>query len=286
MTTAPSVSLALKKFNIDATDDRRTIVIIGKRNVGKSQMTADWLFHKRAIPVGIVMSSTEEATGFFKDVCGVPDTFIYHEWEPDVIDKVISKQRALSKAGTPRNCFIVLDDLAFDKAIFNSRQMREMMFNGRHYGIMLIITAQFLGDLPTYFRSNIDYVVAYRTPGIQDRERLWKNFFGVIPSFPMFCGIMDKCTENYEALILDNTVQSNTLTDCIYWYKAPLRAPTSNAFRIGCSAYHVFHQKRGRTAKDDRDRKDRQHGVAETPPPDTGIPRNPRHPRVTVRKLR
>lgn len=271
-----NISLALKRFNISATDDKRVVCIIGKRNSGKSQMTADWLFHKRKIPVGIVLSSTEEATGFFKTICGVPDTFIYHEWEPDVIDKVIAKQRALAKAGTPRNCFVVLDDLAFDKAIFNSRQMREMMFNGRHYGLCLIITAQFLGDLPTYFRSNVDYVVAYRTPGIQDRERLWKNFFGVIPSFPMFCGIMDKCTENYEAIILDNTVQSNQLSDCIFWYKAPLRTPTSNTFKIGCPAYHAFHQKRGIAAKEEK-------AAAEEEPQTTA--RNPRHPRVTVKKL-
>lgn len=276
-----NVSLALTRFNIDTTDDRRTIVIIGKRNSGKSQMTADWLCHKRAIPVGIVMSSTEEATGFFKTTCGVPDTFIYHEWEPDVIDKVISKQRALAKAGTPRNCFIVLDDLAFDKAIFNSKQMREMMFNGRHYGIMLIITAQFLGDLPTYFRSNIDYVIAYRTPGIQDRERLWKNFFGVIPTFPMFCGIMDKCTENYECIILDNTVQSNKLSDCIYWYKAPLRTSTSNTFRIGCSTFHKFHSLKGRAAKEEEEKRQADAAAAEQ----SFVPRNPRHPNVTVRKL-
>jgi hypothetical protein len=212
------------------------------------------------------------------------DTFIYQSWEPDDIDKVIAKQRALAKAGTPRNCFIVLDDLAFDKAIFNSKQMREMMFNGRHYGIMLIITAQFLGDLPTYFRSNIDYVIAYRTPGIQDRERLWKNFFGVIPTFPMFCSIMSNCTENYECLILDNTVQSNSLGDCIFWYKAPLRTTSSNTFRIGCSAYHSFHQKRGRSAQEEREKSEAAAARGDTMSMEP--PRNPRHPNVTVKKLR
>ena len=114
--------------------------------------------------------------------------------------------------------------------------MRELLFNGRHYGIMLvrrsrvavswrcfhlrrsfsalpsqIITAQFLGDLPTFFRSNVDYVVTYRTPGIQDRERLYRNFFGVIPSFHMFQSIMDATTENYSGQTL-RTIQIGSIS--------------------------------------------------------------------------
>lgn len=244
-----TTQLALQRFDVGKTDEKRVIVIIGKRNSGKSQMTADWLFHKRKMSAGVLMSSTEEATGFFKSVIGIPDTYVYGEWDGAVIDTIIAKQRKHAKAGTLRNCFIVLDDLAFDKKIFSSKQMRELLFNGRHYGIMLIITAQFLGDLPTFFRSNVDYVVTYRTPGIQDRERLYRNFFGVIPSFHMFQSIMDATTENYSALILDNTVQSNALGDCIFWYKAPLRTPTSGNFKIGCHAYHAFARRRGK--KDD-----------------------------------
>jgi len=240
-----------------------------------SQMSADWLFHKRRIPVGILMSSTEEATGFFKSVCGIPDTYIYPEWNPEVIDTIIAKQRKLAKAGKLRNCFIVLDDLAFDKAIFNSKQMRELMFNGRHYGIMLIITAQFLGDLPTYFRSNVDYVITYRTPSIQDRDRLYKNFFGVVPTFGMFQAIMDSTTENYSALVLDNTVQSNALADCIQWYKAPLRGPAMGNFQIGCKAFHTFARRRGK--KDDL--------LPEESPANPHRPTTAKNPRVLVKKL-
>ena len=235
------------------------------------------------------MSSTEEATGFFKSVARIPDQYIFSEWNPDAIDAIIKKQARLAKLKKAQNCFIVLDDLAFDKAIFNSRQMRQLLFNGRHYSIMLVITAQFLGDLPTYFRSNVDYVVTYRTPGIQDRDRLYKNFFGVIPTFHMFCAIMDSCTENYSALVLDNTVQSNALQDCIFWYKAPLRTPTQGAFRIGCPAYHAFAKRRGK--KDDvlPDNDPAAAGASGAPavnePPAKPMPTAAK-PRVVVKRLK
>lgn len=239
-------TLSLRRFDMDKTGDRCVFLIVGKRNTGKSQLTADLLFHKRHISVGILMSSTEEATGFFKDVTGIPDTYTYGEWNPDVVDIIIAKQKRLAKSGKMRTCFIVLDDLAFDKGPFKSKQMRELMFNGRHYGILLVITAQFLGDIPTYFRANVDYVVTCRTPGIQDRERLWKNFFGMIPTFHMFQSIMNNVTTEYGTLVMDNTVQSNSLTDCIFWYKAPLRGKNMLSFKVGCPAYHNFARKHGK----------------------------------------
>ena len=128
-------TLALKKFDMAKTDDRRVFLIVGKRNSGKSIVLADLLYHKRHIPMGILKSSTEEATGYFHETCGVPDAYIYSEWRPDVIDTIIAKQKKLAKEGTMRNIFIVLDDLAFNKSLFLSKQMRELMFNGRHYGI-------------------------------------------------------------------------------------------------------------------------------------------------------
>ena len=165
----------------------------------------------------------------------------------------------------------MLDDLAFDKQLFNSKQMRQLMFNGRHYGICLIITAQFMGDLPVAFRSNVDYVIVGRTPGIQDRERLWKNFFGAIPTFHMFNAIMDNTTEDYHFLVLDNTVQSNKLEDSIFWYKAPLRGPGVNAFQIGCRAYHTFAERKAR--KDDE------------PPAGVSAPVSARKPRVVIKRV-
>jgi hypothetical protein len=270
-----TTQLALRKFDISSADDRRVFLLVGKRNTGKSVMLADIMYHKRHIPVGILMSATEEATGYFQLVASIPNTYIYNEWNPQVIDTIIEKQKKLTKSGKMRNCFIVLDDLAFDKQLFNSKQMRELMMNGRHYGICLIITAQFLGDLPTYFRSNVDYVITCRTPGIQDRERLWKNFFGAIPTYHMFGAIMDSTTEDYHVLVLDNTVQSNKLEDQIFWYKAPLRGAKMGVFKIGCKAYHEFAKKKGK--KDEL--------LPDESPSASTAHQNPRKPKVIVRKV-
>jgi hypothetical protein len=50
---------------------------------------------------------------------------------------------------------------------------------------------------------------------------------------------MDACTENYECLVLDNTAKSNKITDCVFWYKAPVR----RNFRVGGAAFWQYHQR-------------------------------------------
>ena len=55
----------------------------------------------------------------------------------------------------------------------------------------------------------------------------------------MFCKVMDACTENYECLVLDNTVKSNKIQDCVFWYKATLR----KNFRVGSPQLWTMHKK-------------------------------------------
>jgi hypothetical protein len=74
---------------------------------------------------------------------------------------------------------------------------------------------------------------------IQNREKLYKSFFGVFPTFDMFNQVMTSCTENYECLVLDNTSKSNKIEDCVFWYKAKVR----KNFRVGSPALWAAHNK-------------------------------------------
>jgi len=84
-------------------------------------------------------------------------------------------------------------------------------------------------------RGNIDYVFVLKDNIIANRERLHRNFFGMIPNFEMFQQIMNQCTENYECLVLDNTSVSNEIEDCVFWYKAK---PRDN-FLVGDARYKM-----------------------------------------------
>ena len=53
------MNLELRKFDISEIKDDKVVVLIGKRDTGKSFLCRDILYHHAGIPVGQVISGTE-----------------------------------------------------------------------------------------------------------------------------------------------------------------------------------------------------------------------------------
>ena len=140
------------------------------------------------------------------------------------------------------NCdaFILLDDCMYDKKFLKDTCIRQCFMNGRHWKLFFMLSLQYCMDLSPDLRSNVDYVFVLRENVIQNRERIYKSFFGIFPTLDMFSQVMNACTENYECLVLDNTSRSNKIEDCVFWYKAAYPIPK---FRLGSSALWKYHSK-------------------------------------------
>ena len=230
------MNIQLKKFDPSRIADDKVCVFIGKRGTGKSTLVTDILYHKRHIPAGVVMSGTEDGNHYYKQF--VPDLFIYGDYHRDVIEKVIDRQKRLKSTGKTSPAFILLDDCMWNKAFLKDTCIRQCFMNGRHWNIFFMLTMQYCMDLSPDLRTNVDYVFILRENVIQNRERLWKAFFGIFPSFELFNQVMNACTENFECLVLDNTSRSNKIEDCVFYYKAPIR----KGFRVGSSHMWNYHQ--------------------------------------------
>lgn len=230
------MNIQLRKFDPSKIADDKVCVVIGKRGTGKSTLVTDLLYHKKDIPAGVVMSATEEGNHYYKQF--VPDLFIYGDYSRETIERVIDRQKRLISTGKKTPVFILLDDCMYNKAFMKDNCIRQCFMNGRHWKIFFVLTMQYCMDLSPDLRANVDYVFILRENVIQNRERLWKSFFGVFPSFELFNQVMNACTENYECLVLDNTSKSNRLEDCVFYYKAPIR----KGFRVGSHAFWNHHR--------------------------------------------
>ena len=95
------MSLELKKFdmkNISFKPDENkgpVIVLIGKRDTGKSFLVRDLLYYQQDIPIGTVISGTEEGNGFYASM--VPKLFIHKEYNSSIIENVLKRQRNVLK---------------------------------------------------------------------------------------------------------------------------------------------------------------------------------------------
>jgi hypothetical protein len=218
------MELQLRKFDMKDIKDDKVVVLIGKRDTGKSFLCKDILYHHRNIPVGQVISGTEGANQFYSKM--VPKLFIHKEFNTQIVQNILKRQGMLidkinqGQTNIDPRSFLILDDCLYDNSWAKDKYMRSVFMNGRHYKLLFLLTMQFALGVPPNLRTNIDYVFILRENYVSNRKRLYEHYAGMFPSFEMFCQIMDQCTENYECLVINNNAKSNKLTDQVFWYKA------------------------------------------------------------------
>lgn len=256
------MTLELKKFDMKRItflkDENKgpVIVLIGRRDTGKSYLVRDLLYHHRDIPIGTVISGTEAGNGFYAS--HVPKLFIHDEYSSGIIENILKRQKSVMKEVQkqiqmyktskidPRS-FVILDDCLYDSTWTRDKLMRLLFMNGRHWKVLLVITMQYPLGCPPTLRTNIDFVFILREPYISNRKRIYDNYAGMFPTFESFCQVMDQCTENYECLVIDNNVKSNKLNEQIFWYKAD--STIRHDFKLGAKEFWEM----SKNIKDDDD---------------------------------
>ena len=246
------MTLDLKKFdmkNISFRPDENkgpVIVLIGRRDTGKSYLVRDLLYYHQDIPIGTVISGTEAGNGFFS--AHVPKLFIHDEYNSAIIENILKRQKtvlkqikremeAYKRTNIDARAFVILDDCLYDNSWIRDTNIRSLFMNGRHWKILFIITMQYALGVPPNLRTNVDYVFILRENFVSNRKRLYEHYAGMFPSFDIFCQVMDACTENYECLVIHNNAKSNKLEDQVFWYKA---SPHPD-FKIGAEEFWKAH---------------------------------------------
>ena len=216
------MTLELKKFDMSMITFKKeenkgpVIVLIGRRDTGKSFLVRDLLYHHQNIPLGTVISGTEAGNGFFSE--HVPKLFIHDEYDTNIIVNILKRQKVVLKqmqkqiqvykrSSIDPRAFVILDDCLYDNTWSRDKQMRLLFMNGRHWKVMLVITMQYPLGIPPTLRTNIDYVFILREPYIANRKRIYENFAGMFPTLESFCTVMDQTTENYECLVINNNAK-------------------------------------------------------------------------------
>ena len=137
------MEIQLKRFNIEEIKDDKVVVLIGKRDTGKSFLCKDIMSHHTNIPAGQVISGTEAANEFYSKM--VPKLFIYEEYEPGIIERLLKRQRMMldrckESINTDPRAFLILDDCLYDNSWTKDKNVRSLFMNGRHFKILFMIT--------------------------------------------------------------------------------------------------------------------------------------------------
>jgi hypothetical protein len=242
MAAEQELSLSLRKFDMKMIPQDATCVFIGRRRTGKSTLLKDLLYYHQDIPMGTVISGTEESNSFFGKM--IPPAFIHNDYNPIILSNFVKSQRSVMarikketdagmKSRIDPRAFLILDDCMYDDSWTRDVNIRYLFMNGRHIKTFFMITMQYPLGVPPVLRTNIDFVFILREPSPQNRRRIFENYGSAFPTFEFFCQVMDQCTNNYECIVINNAIQSNKLVDSIYWYKADMHGD----FRIGAPEF-------------------------------------------------
>ena len=212
------------------------------------------MYHQQDIPAGTVISGTESANHHFASF--VPPIFIHEEYKASITEDFAKRQKKLKKriekgeTDIDERAFFVMDDCLYDDGSWKKdKNIKWIFMNGRHYGILFLITMQYPLGIGPNLRTNIDYVFILRENIVSNRRRIFEHYAGMFPTFEIFQSIMDQCTENYECLVIHNNAKSNKIEDQVFWYKAESR----DNFRMCDDEVWQFSDKYARDNDDDEE---------------------------------
>lgn len=190
------MQLNLKKFDPKTIENRRirrggiVTAVLGNRYSGKTTLLNDLMKYTDVTPEMLDTSK---------------------------IEQIMKKQRNRKVNNDNKSVLLYSDDPS--GCVLNNKPMHDLFMNGAHLHASLFLTLTHCTDIPPGLRGNVDYV--FFLDNGADTRKVFECFFGICPNLNTFNQLVDKVTNYYGCLVLDNTCTSGNLEDMLFWYKAP-----------------------------------------------------------------
>ncbi len=238
----------INEFKFEYLVENPAIVMIAKRGSGKSVVCKALLKHFEKIPVGIIISRTDRVDPFFANF--FPDSFIYYDYKSEIIEKLVKRQeiimekykekRKLGKRIDPRALIIMDDCLASKGTWMRDQPISELLFNGRHFFIMYVLTMQYPLGITPELRCNFDYIFLLAEDSFSNIKRMHEHYAGMFPTLDAFRQVFMQLTENFGCMVINNRGSRKSIFDKIYHYKAPIYKDSE--IKSGCYQFRKYHE--------------------------------------------
>ena len=182
---------------------------IAKRGSGKSFLTKYLVHHwieNKDIDDVMVFTNTNEVNNEYDYL---KKKFIFNRYDEKTMKKIIEtqKQQIIKHPKKTKNILVIMDDVIGSLDSY-SPTVRELITQGRHYKISLILNIQISKrEFSTDFRKNADYfLIGYN--GKDTFKSLYEEFefSGTLPQFIKF---MHENTTDYNFVLYTNKVMQS-----------------------------------------------------------------------------
>lgn len=139
------------------------VLLIAKRNSGKSvllkQLVND---EKDEFEKIFVVCPTEKINHFYTSSGITSPEFVFDQYSEAFVNKLLDRMAELNKGKRKddmKKVLLILDDCIADVNFHSSPSLRRLFSTGRHYGVAVIFTSQYLNALSPLQRNNTDYIL-------------------------------------------------------------------------------------------------------------------------------
>lgn len=199
-------------------------LICAKKYSGKSHLLK-WLLYNfiktKQFDYGIIISATAKVTGEWNII---PNKYIFEKYDESLIETIYEKQAQETKFRSGVRCFILMDDV-LGTVQLKSPTITKLSTTGRHLNITTFLITQWLTAVPSVVRSNAEYVICLRQPNQIVLKAIWEQYGGMYGSFKEFSEYFKKKIQDYQAFVINQKTQSNSLEKVYSTIKAPEDIP-------------------------------------------------------------
>lgn len=217
-TVKPQLTVSLKKFNMDQIKIGDSATAIGKRNVGKSLLVADYLKKKQPFSTGLVVNQSDSTT-YEKSI---DPTWIQEDLTPQLLTKFTEDCQQGLKTDPNLTGIMILEDFGTSDELTRSQGFEKFILTNQPKNSVLFVTQQYLHSLKPKLRENFDWVFICKETSLSCRKKLFEQYGGMFTSFDLFQSVLMTFTKNFGCLVIHNASTSDKLEDCVFYYRADL----------------------------------------------------------------
>lgn len=204
-----------KKFTIKL---NTLSVFIAKRNSGKSYLMKHLLstiIKKKSTINWVKVITPTKFNGEWSNILG--DDNVYDEFDNDLIDDILDRQKILKNRNIQNAGLLILDD-CLGSANFHNSLFTKLASAGRHYNLTVWISFQHYYKVPTVLRTNSDYLFVLGNHPARVSKSLFEDFSteGVNNVNDMEI-LLQNATDDHGVLIVDNSSSKTKM----FSFKAP-----------------------------------------------------------------
>lgn len=220
--SSQETKVQIREANLFSIEPNASIALLGKRRTGKTTWAKYILYHLQSkIDRFVALCGNKDNASEWKRVINplfVMDKSIkFLEALRDYQDMRVSKysQENLPIPKKYQIC-VILDDCGSDKSFMFSRIMRDMLSNGRHYGMTVIILAQYLNQMHSENRDQIDYLGMLYTSNLRNLKKVQEEYVNV-SNLRTFKCVLNACAADKGMCWIDNTANPEKIEECVFF---------------------------------------------------------------------